>query len=879
MKKEFDLEHSRLKLWQNCCNSDNWQNIQSYFDSLCKVEFLWAYPGPQTLDRLQYYITNQAQSLFYQLANNCLTCLQSGSYLFQYFIPFTSNLQLLDKPILIEQYPQNNTASTKKPYFEVLVIHPNPKDYLDLYKNTLSSFKTDKDEFLYDLVFVDNAEDALTAILANTSIQSVVFVPGYKIKCSDNSASSYPDYKPLIHSSDPLGDIAKDPISILNKTIKKLRSELDLYLITDTPPQNLSPEFPEIFNRILFHINPFLNLHHTILNGVRNRYSTPFFHALQAYARKPKGSFHALPLSRAKSIKNSHWINDLLAFYGENIFLAETSSTQGGLDSLLDPKGAIKQAHDKVAETFGSKQSYFVTNGTSTSNKIVMQTTLKPDDIVLISSDCHKSIAYAAMLSGAHVIFLTPFTLPKYDLYGAVLLKQIKSVMLDLKKNNQLHRLKQLSLTNSTFDGLIYNTEKFMTELLAIKSDLIFHWDEAWFAFAHFSPLYQDRTAMRVANKLNEKFKAPQYKDFYKKWKTKFTQQNLDNDSTWLDQPLHPDPENTTIRVYATQSTHKTLTSFRQGSMIHIFDTEFDNTIFLEAYRMHSSTSPNYQIIASLDVGRRQVALEGYEKIKNTLYLASNLRKLLDNDDQLSRYFTVLNDTELVPGNTHNKKSPDISNTYADLCRNWKDAEFVVDPTRVLVDISKTGMNGPSFRHLLMDKYDIQVNKTSQETVLFIVNIGSTPDSITYLINVLKDISEKLNLNISKSIPLEKKIIDLPQKRYFHKAFKPVDLKDHDLVDIRLAYFHGYDKANTEYVPLDKDTLKEVLNDRKLVSATFATPYPPGFPVLVPGQIITYDILQYLQHMKIKEIHGYQPALGLKIFTQPFLDSLLGAQQ
>jgi arginine decarboxylase len=97
--------------------------------------------------------------------------------------------------------------------------------------------------------------------------------------------------------------------------------------------------------------------------------------------------FHALPISRGKSIWKSHWIRDMGDFYGPNIFMAETSSTAGGLDSLLQPTGPLKAAQEKLARAYGSKRSYFVTNGTSTANKIVMQALTRPNDIVLVSHD------------------------------------------------------------------------------------------------------------------------------------------------------------------------------------------------------------------------------------------------------------------------------------------------------------------------------------------------------------------------------------------------------------------------------------------------------------------------------------------------------------
>ena len=222
----------------------------------------------------------------------------------------------------------------------------------------------------------------------------------------------------------------EDPLLGLNRALRFLRPELDLIFISESLPTELDVSYQDYFNRILYHVNPFPDLHFYILNGIRDRFSTPFFHALQAYSRRPKGMFHALPISRGHSLQDSPWITDLVTFYGPNIFLAETSSTQGGLDSLLDPKGAIKQAHNEAARAFGAQHTYFVTNGTSTANKIVMQATLAPTDIVLVSSDSHKSIPYAVMLSGAVPVFLAGYSLDEFDLYGAIPLVKIKEVLL-----------------------------------------------------------------------------------------------------------------------------------------------------------------------------------------------------------------------------------------------------------------------------------------------------------------------------------------------------------------------------------------------------------------------------------------------------------------
>ncbi len=885
----FDLEDHRYKLWDKIeresiadwRHSDTTEGLVGLLTRVCQIERYWAYPGREVTNKLFYYLDTVQSALFSQLVKNVNDTLKNQAHRSQSMVAFSTNLSQLDSPQLQEHRSlrSNQRGEKKKIYFEVLIIHPNPIDFDILYRNSLASFKTDRDEFLYDIIFVDNAEDAMIAILANPSIQAVVFLLGFQGK-SLNRGQGLNSYYRLQKSVDNIFSSDGDPVVRLSKNMDSLRPELDHYYICETALHQLSLEMRNQFNRIIYHVDPFQAMHHAILNGISGRYSTPFFHALQAYSRKPHGVFHALPLSQGKSLQNSHWIKDMLAFYGDNTFLAETSSTQGGLDSLLDPKGAIKQSQHKIASTFGSAESFLVTNGTSTSNKIVMQSTLCPGDIVIISADCHKSIPYSVMLTGALPLFLETYSLRKHDLFGGVTLERIKEAMLDLKANGKLHLLKQITLTNSTFDGLVYNTEQFMLEILAIKPDIVFHWDEAWFAFASFNPIYSGRTAMSVTKKLKRKLKSEQYCKFYHTWKSTFDAQLKKTPKAYFSNRLYPNPDEVILRVYVTQSTHKTLTSFRQGSMIHVDDEYFDRDLFYEAYRMHTSTSPNYQILASLDVGRRQASLEGYERVKKTLFLALELRCRLCQCPKLSKYFTVLSDRDLVP-DKYRSSEPETNTSYkyTDILPNWGNAQFVVDPTRVTVDVSKSGMDGSSFRQLLMDKFDIQVNKTSRNTVLFIVNIGSTMSTINYLLDVLKNISEMLELarlqeNYQPKIEPEQEV-DLPQRRYFSKAFKSFECSSSDVADMRSAYYAAANRDNIEYVPLNNETLKEVLNDRKLVSASFVTPYPPGFPVLTPGQIITYDILLYLQKIKIKEIHGFEAEKGLKVFKKSFLDSYL----
>ena len=194
--------------------------------------------------------------------------------------------------------------------------------------------------------------------------------------------------------------------------IRELRPQIDLYLLTD---ESIAAGAEEDAGRLRPHVLPAQRRHRsarTVLAGIRTRFATPFFDALRAYRASPVGQFHALPVARGASIFNSKSLQDMGEFYGRNIFMAETSSTSGGLDSLLDPHGDAQEGDGQGREDleFGSG-TYFVTNGTSTANKIVVQSLTRPGDIVLIDRNCHKSHHYGLVLAGASPLYLDAYPL------------------------------------------------------------------------------------------------------------------------------------------------------------------------------------------------------------------------------------------------------------------------------------------------------------------------------------------------------------------------------------------------------------------------------------------------------------------------------------
>ena len=692
----------------------------------------------------------------------------------------------------------------------------------------------------------------------------------------------------IVGSDDLMEHAPDDRAQVLARTLAKIRPELDLYLMTEISVEDLAGRLSHHFRRIFHAREGSLELHLSILDGVAARYRAPFFSALRDYSHRPTGVFHALPISHGKSIVNSHWIRDMVDFYGLEIFLAETSATCGGLDSLLEPTGPLREAQQLAAKTFGSRQTYFVTNGTSTGNKIVVQALVQPGDIVLVDRNCHQSHHYGLMLAGAMVTYLDAYPLHQYSMYGAVPLTEIKRQLLALRRAGKLDRVKMLLLTNCTFDGMVYDVGRVMEECLAIKPDLVFLWDEAWFAFARFHPVYRPRTAMRAARTLAERLRLPEARQQYDAQTAELGPVDAVDDEVLLRRRLTPDPARARVRVYATQSTHKTLTALRQGSMIHVWDQDFSQKVeatFHEAYMTHTSTSPNYQILASLDLGRRQAALEGFELVQKQIENAMRLRDAVDHHPLLSKYMHCLSTADLIP-REYRPACIDqpLRSGLPNMIKAWDCDEFVLDPSRITIYIGATGIEGDSFkRKQLMDRYGVQINKTSRNTVLFMTTIGTTRSSVAYLIEVLVTIARELEAQQADMSPAEhagheRAVLrltapsaPLPDFSGFHPSFRDGHGLPTPEGDVRRAFYLSYNDSYCEYLKPD-EIEQRMENGEQVVSTTYVTPYPPGYPVLVPGQVFSPEILAFMRSLDTPEIHGYRADLGYRVFLDKALE-------
>src|SRR5436190_2112593 len=769
--------------------------------ALLPLEDFQAYPGARVLNAIKERVHGGDALGTARLVQRVSSALMSRSYRSD-----AGEFEPEDDASPERAMPATRTEGGARPYFEVLFVTPTPASRWAAHAQQIRKLRRPEDEFVYEPVFVGSFEDAALAVILNTNLESVVIYDGFPYE----SSRDVPLLKNLLSSrlSAELTDRAAGADGLtLAKLVKGFRPDLDIILLADRKPDAILADPASAgLRRVFYEVEEPLEIHFSILSGVAVRNDTPFFNNLKKYAQKPVGTFHALPVARGKSIFKSNWIRDMGEFYGANLFLAESSATSGGLDSLLEPTGNIKKAQ------------------------------------------------------------------------------------LDLKAAGRLDKVKTVTLTNCTFDGHVYDVRRVMEECLAIKPDLIFLWDEAWFGFARWSPIYRPRTAMGARAALKEAFADPAYLERYLA-QEKLLGADLDpKDARVLDTRLIPDPRKAKLRVYQTNSTHKSMSSLRQGSMVLVADEDYHRheQAFKEAVFTHASTSPNQQIIASLDVARRQMELEGYEMVMQAIQLAIEIRVAVNTHPLVSKYFRVLDVEQMVPAEFRQsglKSYTDGGATWADAARAFREDEFILDPTRLTLMCGTAGFDGTQFKGLLASEYEIQLNKTSRNSILLQTNINNTRSDVANLLKVLVEIAKGIDERLksggeaaraafaARVKSLVEDVPDLPNFSHFHDRFRD-DPKGTTLEgDMRTAFYMAYDHDGCEHIKLMSPEIdKRIASGPPLVSAHFVIPYPPGFPIMVPGQVIKADTIEFMRKLDVKEIHGYDATLGLKLISPGVLD-------
>jgi len=393
--------------------------------------------------------------------------------------------------------------------------------------------------------------------------------------------SVYPDIACVLLDWDlqPESAASAGPVEMI-RTIRKRNKDLPIFLFTSKLAVNEIPL--EVIRSIDGYFWKLDNTPRFIAGRIEDvtgdyldRLLPSFFGELVRYTQEYKYAWHTPGHTGGVAFLKSPVGKLFFRFYGENTLRSDLSVSVPELGSLLEHTGVVGDAEADAARIFGAERTYFLTNGTSTANKVVFSGCVQPGDIVLVDRNCHKSVMYAIIMTGAVPVYLIP-TRNSYGIIGPIHAAEFDPAVIRKKcadhpliaDEGQTPRL--AVVTNSTYDGLCYDVEAIIEKLSGTVG--VLHFDEAWYGYARFHPLYRGRYAMT---------------------------------------PVSAAPDRPAI--FATQSTHKVLAAFSQGSMIHFRDSQcpeearIDPDGFNEAFMMHTSTSPQYSIIASLDVAAKMM--------------------------------------------------------------------------------------------------------------------------------------------------------------------------------------------------------------------------------------------------------------------------------
>ncbi|MBU6446371.1 MAG: lysine decarboxylase [Verrucomicrobia bacterium] len=607
---------------------------------------------------------------------------------------------------------------------------------------------------------------------------------------------------------------------------------------------------------------------HRYLDGI----TPPFFKELMQYTREYKYAWHTPGHMGGLAFLKSPTGRLFYHFFGENVFRADLSVSVPELGSLMEHSGVNGEAERQAAKIFNADQTYFVTNGTSTANKIVGCACLKRGDIVLVDRNCHKSLQHAITLTGAIPIYLIP-SRNAYGIIGGIHPEEflLKAIQETVRKcpliRNKKQKIKLTVITNSTYDGLIYDVVEIKQRLQKVCDNVMF--DEAWYAYAHFHPIYHDRFAMCKTH----------------------------------DETKHPN-------IFATQSTHKLLAAFSQGSMIHVRSgqNKVDPDRFNEAFMMHTSTSPQYVIIASLDVAAKM--MEGkagraliQESIDEALIFRKKIVQMAHQIKKKDRswWFSVWQ-----PPFTAKRKMNDQPSSWLlkakDRCHGYAGLQsdfLMLDPIKVTLltpgvnldgSMQASGLPAPIVSKFLMNR-GIVDEKTGFYSFLFLFSIGVTQGKSSFLLSSLS-LFKKL---FDQNVPFAELFPDLAAKypeKYAHLRMQEFaqtmhqHLKKKDIAKTTLKVFSQIAEPKMPpyeaYEHIVDDKVQELPLQKLLgkTAAVMLVPYPPGIPIVMPGEIITKPVLDYLSAFEDfdrafpgfeTETHGIVPKQeedGLRYYTQ-----------
>ena len=460
----------------------------------------------------------------------------------------------------------------------------------------------------------------------------------------------------------------------------------------------------------------------------------PLYQAMKKYIADEALAFHTPGHKQGKGVVKA--FGDMM---GKESLLMDVS-LMSELDDLHDPQTYIKEAQALAADLYKADSSYFVINGTTCAIQAMILATLNKGDKILIPRNSHSSVIGGVISAGADPIYLKPETDEDLGIAMAVSLSTIEVAL------KEYPDVKAVLIVNPTYYGVTADVEK-IAELVHSNGKILLV-DEAHGPHLIFS------------NKL----------------------------------PISAIEAGADI---VAQSTHKILSALTQSSMLHCRHENIDVERLQNILSLLQSTSPNYLLLASLDLARQQMATEGKNLLERAITLSNNLRKEINNIAGLSCFGL--------------EKKDDI-------------AMFGLDYTKITVCFKELGLTGAEAEKILRYDYKIQAELADVYNVLFIISIGDDDKSVQILLESLVDMAnkfkEKKRLEFKVNLPSIPKKVILPQAAFY--------------------------------------AVKNIINFSEAAGSICGekiTFYPPGIPIICPGEEITQEIIEYCSDLAKK---GYK---------------------
>jgi arginine decarboxylase len=629
-------------------------------------------------------------------------------------------------------------------------------------------------------------------------------------------------------------------LRLLVKEIRRRNSEIPIFLYGETRTSRHIPNdvLRELHGFIhMFEDTPEFVARHIIreARAYLDSLAPPFFRALTHYAADGSYSWHCPGHSGGVAFLKSPVGQMFHQFFGENMLRADVCNSVEELGQLLDHSGPVAASERNAARIFGSDHLYFVTNGTSTSNKMVWHSCVAPGDIVVVDRNCHKSILHAITMTGAIPVFLMPQR-NHYGIIGPIPLHEFTQRAIERKiAANPLisgsgKKPRILTITQSTYDGIVYNVEMIKQQLDGHVETL--HFDEAWLPHAAFHSFYRDMHAIG------------------------------------RDRPRAKDS-----LIFATHSTHKLLAGLSQASQILVQESEtrkLNKHAFNEAYLMHTSTSPQYAIMASCDVAAAMMEPPGgtalvEESIIEALDFRRAMRKV-DEEWGADWWFKVwgpdeLNDEGMPDRDQWVLRSGERWHGFGDLATGFN----MLDPIKATVINPGLDVDG-NFADVgipanIVTKYlaehGVIIEKTGLYSFFIMFTIGITKGRWNSLVTELQQFKDDYDKNQALWRILPEFVQAHP--RYEHMGLRDLCDQIHGMyrqndiarltTDMYLSNMVPAMKPSEAYACLAHGEIDRVPIDELegRITSALVTPYPPGIPLLIPGERFNKKIVDYLR--------------------------------